>query len=157
MVYWGIPCMTGVGYTNSALSFGYNELCYTVICSMVNRISHDKVTMTKYMYARFEYIYKLHVLWNFCKGQDDHFNNLENKFCSIILWPGFAYTYIDLNYSGSGNGLLPGGTKPLNHQWGLVASHWHHAITCSLALTHWGRVTHICVSKLAVIGSNNGL
>ena len=24
-------------------------------------------------------------------------------------------------------------------------------------LTHWGRVTHICVSKLAIIGSVNGL
>ena len=24
-------------------------------------------------------------------------------------------------------------------------------------LTHWGRVTHICVSKLTTIGSNNGL
>ena len=27
--------------------------------------------------------------------------------------------------------------------------------TCSL--THWGRVTHICVSKLTIIGSDNGL
>ena len=26
-----------------------------------------------------------------------------------------------------------------------------------LALTHWGRVTHICVSKLTIIGSDNGL
>ena len=25
------------------------------------------------------------------------------------------------------------------------------------SLTHWGRVTHICVSKLAIIGSDNGL
>ena len=25
------------------------------------------------------------------------------------------------------------------------------------ALTHWGRVTHICVSKLNIIGSDNGL
>ena len=25
------------------------------------------------------------------------------------------------------------------------------------ALTHWGRVTHICVSKLTIIGSENGL
>ena len=25
------------------------------------------------------------------------------------------------------------------------------------ALTHWGRVTHICVVKLAIIGSDNGL
>ena len=24
-------------------------------------------------------------------------------------------------------------------------------------LTHWGRVTHVCVSKLAIIGSDNGL
>ena len=27
----------------------------------------------------------------------------------------------------------------------------------SFFLTHWGRVTHICVSKLAIIGSDNGL
>ena len=26
-----------------------------------------------------------------------------------------------------------------------------------LGLTHWGRVTHICVSKLTIIGSDNGL
>ena len=25
------------------------------------------------------------------------------------------------------------------------------------ALTHWGRVTHICVSKLTIIASDNGL
>ena len=24
-------------------------------------------------------------------------------------------------------------------------------------LTHWGRVTHICVGKLSLIGSDNGL
>ena len=27
----------------------------------------------------------------------------------------------------------------------------------AFALTHWGRVTHICVSKLTIIGSDNGL
>ena len=27
----------------------------------------------------------------------------------------------------------------------------------NLPLTHWGRVTHICVSKLTIIGSDNGL
>ena len=26
-----------------------------------------------------------------------------------------------------------------------------------MILTHWGRVTHICVGKLIIIGSNNGL
>ena len=24
-------------------------------------------------------------------------------------------------------------------------------------LTHWGRVTHICIGKLSIIGSDNGL
>ena len=33
-------------------------------------------------------------------------------------------------------------------------------LSCALeinTLTHWGRVTHICVSKLTIIGSDNGL
>ena len=29
--------------------------------------------------------------------------------------------------------------------------------TCHWSLTHWGRVTHICVSKLTILGSDNGL
>ena len=28
---------------------------------------------------------------------------------------------------------------------------------CLNVLTHWGRVTHICISKLTIIGSDNGL
>ena len=31
-----------------------------------------------------------------------------------------------------------------------------YASACS-ELTHWGRVTHICVGKLTIIGSDNGL
>ena len=30
-------------------------------------------------------------------------------------------------------------------------------ITCTVFLTHWGRVKHLCVSKLTIIGSDNGL
>ena len=29
---------------------------------------------------------------------------------------------------------------------------WHHHV-----VTHWGRVTHICVNELTIIGSDNGL
>ena len=32
-----------------------------------------------------------------------------------------------------------------------LKSHWY------VFLTHWGRATHICVSKLTIIGSDNGL
>ena len=30
-------------------------------------------------------------------------------------------------------------------------------VICGSILTHWGRVTHICVSKLVIIASDNGL
>ena len=47
----------------------------------------------------------------------------------------------------------------------LLAQPWRQTICVplglwkglSMALTHWGRVTHICVSKLTIIGSDNGL
>ena len=32
-----------------------------------------------------------------------------------------------------------------------------HSGFSSKGITHWGRVTHICVSKLTIIGSDNGL
>ena len=45
-----------------------------------------------------------------------------------------------------------------------IELHWLHyapsirSISCSLwSLTHWGWVTHICASKITIIGSNNGL
>ena len=34
---------------------------------------------------------------------------------------------------------------------------WLGAAQVPSHLTHWGRVTHICVSKLTIIGSDNGL
>ena len=34
-------------------------------------------------------------------------------------------------------------------------NHMHNKDFCYL--THWGRVTHICVSKLSILGSDNGL
>ena len=45
-----------------------------------------------------------------------------------------------------------------SYVWGLCA-HWHHSGSKAqqTTLTHWGRVTHICVSKLTTISSDNGL
>ena len=39
----------------------------------------------------------------------------------------------------------------------LAGNSFHTNVFASLHLTHWGRVTHICVAKLAIIGSDNGL
>ena len=55
-----------------------------------------------------------------------------------------------------------------NHIWTREYSHLitmhrgtDHKTLCSImrlkhGLTHWGRVTHICVSKLTILGSDNG-
>ena len=53
------------------------------------------------------------------------------------------------------------GTRPqwVNTTRGQTLNDRHFAYeTCTfMSLTHWGWVTHICVSKLTIIGSDNGL
>ena len=39
----------------------------------------------------------------------------------------------------------------------LFSHRYMHWCDMKPELTHWGRVTHICVSKLTIIGSDNGL
>ena len=34
---------------------------------------------------------------------------------------------------------------------------WINNIPALVQLTHWGQVTHICISKLTIIGSGDGL
>ena len=38
----------------------------------------------------------------------------------------------------------------IQHDWCKLSYHW-------ISLTHWGRVTHICVGNLTIIASDNGL
>ena len=46
--------------------------------------------------------------------------------------------------------ILGGNVSNINHQNGCH-------FPSSFRLTHWGRVTHICVGNLTIIGSDNGL
>ena len=40
----------------------------------------------------------------------------------------------------------------------MLSTWWNFAeILSEIFLTHWGRATHICVSELTIIGSDNGL
>ena len=41
--------------------------------------------------------------------------------------------------------------------WSMPLITCQYALVHFLRLTHWGRVTHICVSKLSILGSDNGL
>ena len=73
--------------------------------------------------------------------------------------------------------LLPGVPQTNRHVWKVVgfyllphniyliqtllldntAMNAHHILHYTVCLNHWGWVTHICVSKLTIIGSDNGL
>ena len=48
------------------------------------------------------------------------------------------------------------GTQLLIVTWRVVHRDLTQRQLVYSALTHWGRVTHICVSKLTIIGTNNG-
>ena len=45
----------------------------------------------------------------------------------------------------------------LLHQWLHVGGNYSSYPNLNNGLTHWGRVTHICVVKLTIIASDNGL
>ena len=43
--------------------------------------------------------------------------------------------------------------------WGYeyIDAEFYNDVWISMLLTHWDRETHICVGKLTIIGSDNGL
>ena len=49
--------------------------------------------------------------------------------------------------------------QAIRHSWATVDPDLYHllALLGHNWLTHWGRATHICVGKLTIIGSDNGL
>ena len=42
-------------------------------------------------------------------------------------------------------------------EWHIRYMRWHMWVMYDWYLSHWGRVTHICVSELTIIGWDNGL
>ena len=55
--------------------------------------------------------------------------------------------------------LANGTSNPVlnNELCGVYRLNGSHCDIMEPLLTHWGRVTHICVGNLAIIGSDNGL
>ena len=73
----------------------------------------------------------------------DHF--AQGKMSQLIKAKWSIYASIQFAMISSGTGLSP--------VWCQVII-W---ISADLSLTHWGRVTHICVDNLTIIGPDNGL
>ena len=62
-----------------------------------------------------------------------------------------------VNYGISNTNVLYVDFLYLNNSHRLSSSFCNKRDPFPFQLTHWGRVTHICVSKLTIIGSDNGL
>ena len=59
-------------------------------------------------------------------------------------------------WQGTGNKVIIWRNGGLVY-WFIYVSLDPYAVTLLEGAIHWGRVTHICVSKLTIIGSDNGL
>ena len=95
--------------------------------------------------------------------------------CFNSLWPSDTSDIIWWNRSGSAmaQAMACCLTAPKYHSWLIISEILWHSPEANFIrnaqdnypwyefgiteLTHWGRVTHICVSKLTIIGSYNGL
>ena len=80
---------------------------------------------------------------------------LGNLMSTNTWWPAYEMKWSSgfSRSSGSSRGsylimmtLCKGDGPPVIKQWSYFSS----------ALTHWGLATHICISKLTIIGSDNG-
>ena len=95
-------------------------------------------------------------------------NGLSPGRCQAIIWTNAGILLIwtlGINFSEILNEIHTFSCKKINLKCHLRnGSNFVSASMCQLIglwevlpLTHWGRVTHICVSKLTIIGSDNGL
>ena len=77
-------------------------------------------------------------IWNLFKSVHEH----------LLEHPFYTETSHYLNHASSRLVMLYRVTR---QQWDYFSFVFH------MWLTHWGRVTHISISKLTIIGSDNGL
>ena len=77
----------------------------------------------------------------------------------VVTYIRYCYTRYLPTYTVRGcSGRMLYGTDPngpvrRNSSWCMM----HPLELPTSCLTHWGRVTHICVNKIIIIGSDNGL
>ena len=69
---------------------------------------------------------------------------------NIVLKVGSSVWLSDREICRILSGIKPEFSSPTSHLYRYLS--WQLQL-----LTHWGRVTHICVGKLTIIGTDNGL
>ena len=94
-------------------------------------------------------------IWKYHLRNSGHF--VEGEMSYLVSNAGHSDFGISL-YVGSGSNLkftkdVPY-LKHMGDSWGVNCEYF---VESWLSLTHWGRVMHICISILTIIGSDNGL
>ena len=79
-------------------------------------------------------------------------NTICKLLCDFMYWMNFV-TCLTLHCYNAFC-TLSDGTRRIDR---TLSYSWETILLRSTDLTHWGRVTHICVGKLTIIGSDNGL
>ena len=80
-----------------------------------------------------------------------------------IWWQAITWTNVDLSSVSSNDNHLKEILQEILQPWmaritnkiTYVKYYWN--VSGANQLTHWGRMTHVCISKLNIIGSDNGL
>ena len=76
-------------------------------------------------------------------GVDGHSTDTTKSLCKVLIWIKWWTARIVLLFLG----------KTIQ----ITTSSDENTVFLKLFLTHWGRVTHVCVSKVTIIDSDNGL
>ena len=97
------------------------------------------------------------ILWMFCTSKRLHYFREWSK--SPVYYNGITY----IHYEVWSKITYPFFKRQRCNYWGLgMDNSFHPTLYCAWdysmqGLTHWSRVTHICVTYLTIIASDNGL
>ena len=93
----------------------------------------------------------------------NHWRIYKSVCLNVLIFLGISGRHAEISYTNSrfrawiDNYIHTISWDVITDTWNGLSEKITDVITFPHTLTHWGRVTHICVGKLTNIGSDNGL
>ena len=150
-----IGCVdTSIFYQSAWCHFGWKFLHTPPL--RLQDLGHGEIPCQRWCHSDPVIRLEISTVSHFCWKAQKHFLNTALTYISVSIplgslqvWSHFANSCH--MFALSGGILWPWG----DFSW--QRNGWAEFWWVLEYLTHWGRVTHICVSKLTIIGSDNGL
>ena len=132
----------------SAPNYYLNQCCIVINLSLRNKFTE---TRQKQPFSLQKLLLKL--LW--AKFQPLYPGVIELTHCGLVTPYGDRATYLLVNPMTF---IIIRRSEDMNKKWLKTALlKLNPDLPGAIELTHWGRATHICLGKLTIIGSDNGL